>query len=101
MKNPLLVSFITENKGEKQINGGWKVISTLIETVTYEDGTTDKEELSAMCYDGDFVTAQQIALSSALMQYREEVLDAGFGSLIQAREAKSDTPKVDADTPTQ
>ncbi len=103
MKKVVAVSFNTLNRGELQENGGWKVISTLTETNEYEDGTSRTERIEAACFDNNFVTAQQVALASALMQYREEVIDEGFISLVQAREkeTENDSPKVDADTPTQ
>jgi hypothetical protein len=103
MKKVVKVSFNTLNEGELQENGGWKVVSILTETNEYEDGTSRTEKIEAMCFDNNFVTAQQVALASALVQYREEVIDGGFLSLVQAREKEeeNDNPQINADTPTQ
>lgn len=56
-------------------------------------------------FDDDYVRAQQTALASALIQYREEVLDQGFSGLVEARLSKkeqdNDGSEVNTDTPTQ
>jgi hypothetical protein len=85
-------------------NGDWKVIVRMDETFTYDDKTEKVETIEAMCIDSDFVAAQQIAMVSALGQYRDEVYDKGMNSLIEAREKfgnPNDNSRDNKDTITQ
>jgi hypothetical protein len=102
MAEVIRFSFSTVNVGERQDNGGWKVTSTLTEEWTFVNGTSRAEKIDAMCFDNDEVNAQQVALHSALVSYREEVIDKGFSNLVEARMAKeNDDFKDNPNTPTQ
>jgi hypothetical protein len=78
--------FSNMNKGMALDNGDWKVEVMFLEVFTYDDGSEKREIIETACYDRNFQTAHQVALSSALAQYREEVYDKGMISLIEARE---------------
>lgn len=79
-------SFTTKISGFALDNDYWKVTVKLTENFIHDDETEKEEIIESMCIDSDFVQAQQVAMSSALLQYREEVYDKGMHSLIESRE---------------
>ena len=105
MDKVIKTSFSTTISGELQENGGWKVTALLEDNEWLQDGTQFTEKIDAMSFDDDYVSAQQTALASALIQYRQEVLDNGFTGLVQARQSRkaleNDGSKANTDTITQ
>ena len=79
-------TFNNFNSGVEQANGDWRVEVILVETFLHDDGTTKEEKIEVVCIDSDFQVAHQVALASALNQYREETIDRGMVSLIESRE---------------
>lgn len=78
--------FSTVNSGKVDSQGYWTVTSTITELVEYDDGQVKTEIVDAKCMDRSFDIAHQTALATALIMYREETIDRGLSSLVEARE---------------
>lgn len=96
-------SFSNVNTGKVDEQGYWNVNVLMQETIFYSDGTEDTESIEVSVMDMDFDFAHKAALQTALISYREEVFDAGFNSLVEARREKklNDSGEDNSDTPTQ
>lgn len=96
--------FSNVNRGVIDEDGYWNVLVLLTETIFYDDETQEVEAIECRTMDKDFETAHQVALQSALIQYRQEVVDRKLTSLVEARKRYgrlNDSNKDNSSTITQ
>lgn len=106
MKRIIGRAFVNSNKGIIDESGYWHVDVVMTESVYYSDGTDTSEKIEASSIDRNYDDAHKLALTSALLQLRDEVYDKGFTSLVDARDSSrklfvDDNSKIDTDTPIQ